>query len=143
MNKEQLRGELKYTKEKHKNDKPHTFDTDISAMCNDILDVLSRCVEIPDNATNGQIVQMMFPNASFFYHKASDIVDDYVSVCIDDCDTQQDYSMVWWDSPYQKVGSRFKKDRRNCEHRHENGNCLAVGGFCTSVNDEHCVKGDK
>ena len=52
MNKEHLIRELKYTKEKHKNDKLHTFDTDISAMCNDVLDVLSRCVEIPDNATN-------------------------------------------------------------------------------------------
>ena len=73
-----------------------------------IENVLMKAVEngtpIPDNATNGDIVQMMFPNASFFYHKANDIVDDYVSVCIDDCDTQQDYSMVWWNATYQKGG---------------------------------------
>ena len=56
MNKEQLIQQLKYTKEKHKNDKLFTFDTDISAMCNDILDVLSRCVEIPDNATNEKVI---------------------------------------------------------------------------------------
>lgn len=29
---------------------------------------------------------------------------------------------------------------KNCEYRHENGNCLFVGGFCTSVNKEHCIK---
>lgn len=29
---------------------------------------------------------------------------------------------------------------KDCEHRHENGNCLFVGGFCTSVTKEHCVK---
>ena len=33
--------------------------------------------------------------------------------------------------------------RQNCEYRHENGNCLKVGGFCTSVDDEHCMKGYK
>lgn len=34
-------------------------------------------------------------------------------------------------------------DRESCEYRHENGNCLKVGGFCTSVDNEHCVKGGK
>lgn len=37
----------------------------------------------------------------------------------------------------QKVGT----NRKNCEYRHENGNCLKVGGFCTSVDNKHCVKG--
>jgi hypothetical protein len=27
-------------------------------------------------------------------------------------------------------------DRANCPMRHENGNCLPAGGFCTAVNDE-------
>ncbi|MCI6235738.1 MAG: hypothetical protein MR713_01980 [Firmicutes bacterium] len=35
--------------------------------------------------------------------------------------------------PYQP-----KKDRANCKNRHENGNCLAIGGFCTSVDDKYC-----
>lgn len=30
--------------------------------------------------------------------------------------------------------------RKDCEYRHKNGNCLKVGGFCTSVNDKHCEK---
>lgn len=28
--------------------------------------------------------------------------------------------------------------RKNCPMRHENGNCLPCGGFCTAVNDEIC-----
>lgn len=29
-------------------------------------------------------------------------------------------------------------DRKDCPMRHENGNCLPAGGFCTSVNDSIC-----
>lgn len=29
-------------------------------------------------------------------------------------------------------------DRENCPMRHENGNCLPLGGFCLAVNDEIC-----
>lgn len=29
-------------------------------------------------------------------------------------------------------------DRKNCPLRHENGNCLPCGGFCTAVNDAIC-----
>ena len=29
-------------------------------------------------------------------------------------------------------------DRKDCVMRHENGNCLPVGGFCTAVNDAVC-----
>ena len=28
--------------------------------------------------------------------------------------------------------------REDCQMRHENGNCLPIGGFCTAVNDEIC-----
>ena len=28
--------------------------------------------------------------------------------------------------------------RQECPMRHENGNCTAAGGFCTSVNDPIC-----
>lgn len=83
MNKEQLIQQLKYTKEKHKNDKLFTFDTDISAMCNDILDVLSRCVEIPDNAINGEVIMTLFP---------------------DEHDFETDFDEEWWNTPYQKGG---------------------------------------
>lgn len=30
------------------------------------------------------------------------------------------------------------ESRKGCPMRHENGNCLPCGGFCTAVNDEIC-----
>ena len=30
------------------------------------------------------------------------------------------------------------ENRASCKLRHENGNCLCVGGFCTAINDEIC-----
>lgn len=30
--------------------------------------------------------------------------------------------------------------RKNCKYRHDNGNCLKVGGFCLAVDDEHCER---
>lgn len=32
----------------------------------------------------------------------------------------------------------MKINRKNCPLRHENGNCLPCGGFCTAVNDAIC-----
>lgn len=29
-------------------------------------------------------------------------------------------------------------NRKDCPMRHENGNCMVAGGFCTSVNDPIC-----
>ena len=97
MNKEQLIRELKYTKEKHKNDKVHTFDTDISAMCSDVLDVLSRCVEIPDNATNGDILLSMFDTATVY---EIDKENDYIMICIDN-NFYQKFRYSWWNKSYE------------------------------------------
>lgn len=30
--------------------------------------------------------------------------------------------------------------RKNCKYRHDNGNCLKIGGFCLAVDDEYCIK---
>lgn len=46
------------------------------------------------------------------------------------------YNVIAWQplpEPYQPKGVRT-----NCMHRHENGNCLVVGGFCTAVDDKYC-----
>lgn len=78
---------------------------------------------ISDNATNGDVIMAMFPNVDF----VTDVFGGF------------NFPKWWWNAPYQKGGTT----RKNCEYRHENGNCLKVGGFCTSVDDEHCVKGGK
>ena len=36
------------------------------------------------------------------------------------------------------VGYFHINDRQNCPFRHENGNCLAIGGFCLSVPNKDC-----
>ena len=46
MTKEELIKRLIYIRQKHKDDKYNTGDTNILLMCNDVLDVLSRCEEI-------------------------------------------------------------------------------------------------
>ena len=57
MTKEELTRNLKYTEEKHRNDKVNTFDTNIS----DVLKVLENCIEIPNGATNGDMIKTIFP----------------------------------------------------------------------------------
>lgn len=92
---------------------------------------------IPDNATNGDILWAMFPTIKIdeMTHKIyATIQYDWTYVGI-----EFDAMKEWWNAPYQKGGT----NRKNCEYRHENGNCLKVGGFCTSVDNEHCVKGGK
>ena len=42
MTREEIIRNLKYTMKKHKNDTVHTFDTNISVMCKDILDYLEQ-----------------------------------------------------------------------------------------------------
>jgi hypothetical protein len=89
MDKEQLIQQLKHTKEKHKNDKLFTFDTDISAMCSDVLDVLDRCVEIPDNATNGDVIRTLFKPTHIEKTDDNVIVENY------------DFNKDWWNLPYK------------------------------------------
>lgn len=89
MDKEQLIRELKYTKEKHKNDKLFTFDTDISVMCSDVLDVLNRCVEIPDNLTNGDVIKTLFKPTHVEKTDDNVIIENY------------DFNKDWWNSPYK------------------------------------------
>lgn len=38
----------------------------------------------------------------------------------------------------KKHGTGGLTMRENCPMRHENGNCLPAGGFCTAVNDSIC-----
>ena len=39
---------------------------------------------------------------------------------------------------WQPLPAPYQPTRKNCRNRHENGNCLAVGGFCTAVDDKYC-----
>ena len=107
--------------EKTYNALTHT-EFDANLVVDEMSKAIANGTPIPDNATNGDAVKTLF----------SDTLDNF-------CERTTWEWNRWWNAPYQKGGT----NRKSCEYRHENGNCLKVGGFCTSVDDEHCVKGGK
>ncbi len=99
MNKAELERALKYTKQKHEHDKLNTFDTNISMLCFDALTVLNNCIEIPDNATNGDILKIMF-NA---VEKERFNDDGYNLVVVVMGGGIKYFDLSWWDAPYKGV----------------------------------------
>lgn len=64
MNKESCIKALEYTEKRYR--ETSILDSaglNISEMCTDILNVLKNCIEIPEGATNGDVVKAIFPNA--------------------------------------------------------------------------------
>lgn len=82
MTREEVIRSLKYTKEKHKNDKVDTFGTNITLMCEDILKTLDNCIEIPKDATNGDMFVAVWGYAP----------------------SQLRAQVEWWNAPYKKAG---------------------------------------
>ena len=89
MTKEELTRNLKYTEKKHRNDIVNTFDTNISTMCSDVLKVLENCIELPNGATNGDVIKAMFPNVS---NSNLDLVDVLKN------------AKTWWNAPFKRGG---------------------------------------
>ena len=90
MNKEELIRNLRYTEKKHRNDIVNTFDTDISMMCSDVLKVLENCIEIPNGATNGDMVEMIF---------GKDIYCTLIRMMYSSCCEKL---KKWWNAPYKR-----------------------------------------
>lgn len=101
MTAEELKRNLEYTKKKHKDDVVDTFGTNISLMCSDVLSVLDRCIEIPEGATNGDVIMAMFPNVEWFGNNGEE-VDNYIL----DGDTPYSPKLStfrsWWTTPYKR-----------------------------------------
>ena len=95
MTKEELTKNLKYTEEKHRNDKVNTFDTNISMMCSDVLKVLENCIEIPNGATNGDMIKTMFPNIEI------EGIGGEIK-CIATKNGTSYFALDWWNAPYKK-----------------------------------------
>lgn len=103
MTKEEIIRSLKYAKEKHKNDSVDTFETNITLMCEDVLKVLDNCIEIPKDATNGDILK------AIFNIKDEQITECnlFISVSEFDCSKNNlcdphDFFKTWWNAPYKK-----------------------------------------
>ena len=97
MTKEELIRNLKYTEEKHRNDKVNTFDTNISMMCSDVLKVLENCIEIPNGATNGDMIKTMFPNIEI-----EGIGGEIKCIAVKNGTSY--FALDWWNAPYKKGG---------------------------------------
>ena len=89
MTKEELTRNLKYTEEKHRND----FDTNIS----DVLKVLENRIEIPNGATNGDMIKTMFPNIEI------EGIGGEIK-CIATKNGTSYFALDWWNAPYKKGG---------------------------------------
>lgn len=50
---------------------------------------------IPNNATNGDIVQMMFPNVNVYEHNGGATYS---------VNNEYNFNATWWNAPYQKGG---------------------------------------
>ena len=92
MTKEELTRNLKYTEEKHRNDKVNTFDTTISMICSDLLKVLENCIEVPNGATNGDI----FPNIEI-----EGIGGEIKCIAAQIGFGTSYFALDWWNAPYK------------------------------------------
>ena len=101
MTKEELIRNLKYTEEKHRNDKVNTFDTNISMMCSDVLKVLENCIEIPNGATNGDMIKTMFP-----YIEIEGIGGEIKCIAAQIGFGTSYFALDWWNAPYKKCGEK-------------------------------------
>ena len=52
---------------------------------------------IPDNATNGQMMEQTFPGMEIKYIGFSAVV-----ITTDDSGMEQEFSREWWDAPYNR-----------------------------------------
>ena len=91
MTKEELTRNLKYTEE----NKVNTFDTNIS----DVLKVLENCIEIPNGATNGDMIKTMFPNIEI------EGIGGEIK-CIAAKNGTSYFALDWWNAPYKKGGEK-------------------------------------
>ena len=57
-----------------------------------------KLVVIPDNATNGDVIMAIFPNASVYEHGSTYSVNNVYN-----------FNSTWWNAPY-KVGETDGKD---------------------------------
>ena len=93
MTKEELIRNLKHTEE----NKVNTFDTNIS----DVLKVLENCIEIPNGATNGDMIKTMFP-----YIEIEGIGGEIKCIAAQIGFGTSYFALDWWNAPYKKYGEK-------------------------------------
>ena len=66
-----------------------------SEMVDFLYKMARNGASIPDNATNGEIVQMMFPNVNVYEHNGGATYS---------VNNEYNFNATWWNAPYQKGG---------------------------------------
>lgn len=61
-----------------------------------------KYIEIPDNATNGDIVQMIFPYYSYERNDYVQSTEDYIVDSMECMEHDLYFAYDWWNAPYQK-----------------------------------------
>jgi len=75
-------------------------DTDISLLCSTVLSVIKNCIEIPENATNGDMIKKMFPDA--VVREVRDRFDgSLLGYRMSLGGHTQDFWPEWWNAPYE------------------------------------------
>ena len=74
-----------------RNRKVNTFDINIS----DVLKVLENCIEIPNGATNGDMIKTIFPNIEI------EGIGGEIK-CIATKNGTSYFALDWWNTPYKK-----------------------------------------
>ena len=67
----------------------------------DYIDKISQTllsVLIPDNATNGDVIMAMFPNAKWYVNEDNEVFTDHVTLN----DRFVRFNIDWWNAPYKK-----------------------------------------
>jgi len=54
---------------------------------------ISYCINIPDNATNGDVIKAVFPKANVW--------ESAGRICVDGHGCLKTFSIVWWNAPYK------------------------------------------
>lgn len=101
MTKEELMEDLENLKEWYKDDMlTDADDTSISLLCSTVLSVIKNCIEIPENATNGDMIKKMFPDAV-----VQEVRDRFNGTLLGYIGSLRGQPQVfrpdWWSAPYK------------------------------------------
>ena len=70
-----------------------------------VLNAVKNGTPIPDNATNGDVIKVLFKNS--LYEEDAETSDNEDYICMHNgLNSVCDFDIKWWNSPYQKGGKK-------------------------------------
>jgi hypothetical protein len=68
------------------------------------VNIIANGTPIPDNATNGDVVQMIFPYYSYERNDYVQSTEDYIVDSMECMEHDLYFAYDWWNAPYKKGG---------------------------------------